>query len=193
MTQLPQASLSQASSQTAPTPTIGAAGRGPLSGDRERIVQTAMAFPMDKVLKRYAKDQDLPWDVVLEHEREIKRYLALVAMNSDKMVGMNGIIDELWHTFIMFTRDYNDFSLLVAGHYIHHTPAGDDDDAELGQNAYQLFWDEYTAVFGEEPPSHLWPRPIAADTSVGGCSCVARGEGTCCVGGCVGGCSCYAR
>jgi hypothetical protein len=150
---------------------------------KERIVAAAMAFPMEKVLKRYQKDQDLPWDVVLEHERELKRFLALMAINEDKIIGMQGATDELWHTFITFTRDYHDFSLLVAGYYIHHTPAAEGDDPNRGREHYQAFWDEYIAVFGEEPPAHLWPRPVAEalalvraeDISMAACcSCVAH-------------------
>lgn len=30
------------------------------------------------------------------------------------------ILDELWHTFILHTRDYVDFSMQYFGEYIHH-------------------------------------------------------------------------
>jgi hypothetical protein len=32
------------------------------------------------------------------------------------------IIDEMWHTFVLFTRDYHEFSLKYFGKYIHHQP-----------------------------------------------------------------------
>jgi len=140
----------------------------------ERIIASTMTFPMEKILKRYQRDLDLPWDVVLEHEREIKRYLALKVINEDKIIRMEGAVDELWHTFLMFTHEYHKFSLLVAGDYIHHTPAAEGEDPDRGREHYRNFWDGYLAVFGEEPPAHLWPRPMAADTSAGASSCLAR-------------------
>lgn len=32
------------------------------------------------------------------------------------------VLDELWHIFILHTRDYNEFSLHYFGEYLHHDP-----------------------------------------------------------------------
>ncbi|MDI9358954.1 MAG: hypothetical protein QM528_08400 [Phycisphaerales bacterium] len=32
------------------------------------------------------------------------------------------IIDEMWHSFILFTKDYTNFCVNYFGHYIHHAP-----------------------------------------------------------------------
>jgi hypothetical protein len=32
------------------------------------------------------------------------------------------IIDEMWHNFILFTKDYHDFCLINFGKYLHHQP-----------------------------------------------------------------------
>lgn len=32
------------------------------------------------------------------------------------------IIDEMWHTFILYTKDYTSFCLKFFGKYIHHAP-----------------------------------------------------------------------
>jgi hypothetical protein len=32
------------------------------------------------------------------------------------------VLDELWHLFILHTRDYTDFSLNYFGEYVHHDP-----------------------------------------------------------------------
>jgi len=31
-------------------------------------------------------------------------------------------IDDMWHTFIIFTKDYTDFCMQSFGCYMHHTP-----------------------------------------------------------------------
>ena len=36
-------------------------------------------------------------------------------------------IDDMWHTFILFTRDYTDFCTEHFGRYIHHRPATDEE------------------------------------------------------------------
>ncbi len=33
------------------------------------------------------------------------------------------IVDDLWHEFILYTRDYNDFCSNAFGRFLHHTPA----------------------------------------------------------------------
>ena len=32
------------------------------------------------------------------------------------------ILDEVWHTFILYTKDYSQFCLEYFGRYIHHAP-----------------------------------------------------------------------
>ena len=32
------------------------------------------------------------------------------------------VIDEMWHTFILFTRDYHNFCYKYFSRFIHHTP-----------------------------------------------------------------------
>src|SRR5688500_18071303 len=40
------------------------------------------------------------------------------------MVSMpSQIVDDAWHEFILFTREYNDFCAKAFGRYLHHTPA----------------------------------------------------------------------
>lgn len=161
-------------------------------------VARAMVFPMEEVIERYAKDQNLPLPVAREHERELKRYLALSA-SEPAGFGMRGPIDELWHTFILFTEKYASFCDQVAGRFLHHTP-GNAGRAELPvsgggaakepepsiREGYIRFLQTYESVFGEAPPPHLWPRPMKHEdkhAAFDGCGCT-----TCtCVGG---GCNC---
>lgn len=36
------------------------------------------------------------------------------------------LIDEIWHQFILMTKDYEEFCLSTFGQYIHHSPAFED-------------------------------------------------------------------
>ena len=153
------------------------------------IINRAMDFPMNDILRHYALDNELDWETAKEHEREIKRYLALCAINPKVSYGMKGQIDELWHTFIMFTREYQKFCKEVAGGFIHHVPNVPDEfgnKVKSGADSYIKFLTDYEISFGEEAPKHLWPRlpqkhTIAADCggdiSCAGCSgCTGCGK-----------------
>jgi hypothetical protein len=126
--------------------------------NKAKIIETAMSFPMDDLLRKYCMEHSLPIETGCEHEREIKRFLALSVINSSTKYMMSGPMDELWHSFILFTKKYHDFCYLVAGHYIHHVPSVPSDKANDFGGYMQLLQD-YKLLFGEEPPTQYWPLP----------------------------------
>lgn len=128
----------------------------------EKIVATAMKYDMSDVMERYAEKTRLPPDVLKEHEREIKRFLALSAANPGRY-GMRGPLDELWHTFIIFTSSYARFCQLLGGGFIHHlpeTPKSKSGSGPKKHNLYANFLEDYKKVFKETPPAQLWPRRV---------------------------------
>lgn len=147
--------------------------------DPKQVIKRAMAFPLDDVIQRYAKEQNLPLQVAREHERELKRFLALGAI-SPELYGMRGPIDNLWHTFVIFTREYAKFCQTVAGKFIHHYPSlSRPEDPQHGRKqalelrkGYRRFLNDYQATFNEPAPKHLWPRLTSERAEyVGGCAC----------------------
>ncbi len=124
--------------------------------NKTKVIETAMSFPMDDLLRKYCMEHALPIETAREHEREIKRFLALSVINSSTKYMMSGPMDELWHSFILFTKKYHDFCYLVAGHYIHHAPSSDKPNDFGG---YMQLLQDYEVLFGEEPPTQYWPRP----------------------------------
>lgn len=134
----------------------------------DQIITTAMKYDMKAVMARYQEKTRLPADVLKEHEREIKRFLALSAISPGKY-GMRGPIDELWHTFILFTSAYARFCQQLGGGFIHHLPGeptkrgrgtGKSKAPETKKSPYAIFLEDYEKVFKEPPPAHLWPRPL---------------------------------
>jgi hypothetical protein len=127
------------------------------------IATQAMGFPMRQILRRYCKDYDVPLKVALEHERELKRYLMMAALNPDANYGMAGQVDNLWHTFILFTKEYAEFCNMVAGRFIHHVPSTDDAKKSDCAKGYNRFLVDYKVIFRESPPKHVWPRIVKQD------------------------------
>ena len=121
--------------------------------------ETAMTFDMRHVLDRYRKEQTLPETVVLDHHRELMRFLAVssVGMQHDRSYGMMGAIDELWHTFVIFTREYARFCDVLAGEFLHHVPAVQRAPSFGNVDGYDLFLNDYRIVFGEAAPKVYWP------------------------------------
>lgn len=151
--------------------------RGPYDRQVETLVGI-MTYPMDRIVAQYARDHHVPPEIAKEHERELKRYLALAALNPTHDYSMTGPVDGLWHTFILFTREYAAFCQEFAGRFLHHCPearidAGQDEsDITVGDALewYGVFLHEYAAAFGEAPPAHVWPDlrrfPVAETTAL---------------------------
>jgi hypothetical protein len=154
-----------------------AAGADPQSPYAQGLVARALQFPMDEIVERYRRDHGVDAQEAALHEREIKRFLALAALYPDQPLGMAGKVDDLWHTFLIFTREYHRFCATVAGHYIHHRPTPKTEPKELGRANYAFLHDVYERVFGEAPDPSVWPSiamPCSKDPSGGdplcGCS-----------------------
>jgi hypothetical protein len=129
------------------------------SKNPEQTIKTAMKYDMKAVMGRYAEKTRLPPDVLDEHEREIKRFLALSAINPGKY-GMRGPLDELWHTFIIFTSSYANFCRQLGGGFIHHLPETPGRrPTPRKPSSYAAFLKDYKKTFKEDAPVHLWPRP----------------------------------
>ncbi|MGV1915617.1 glycine-rich domain-containing protein [Rhizobium sp. 22-785-1] len=149
--------------------------------DARRRAGIAEGFTLEPILARYCKDEGLSMEIAKDHRREMLRFLALsaTAVQHGKFYGMTGAVDELWHTFVIFTRDYAAFCDAVAGRFLHHVPESDGQMSENTFEHYLAFLDDYEAVFNEPAPAAYWPRP-GGNSEVESC----RGCGGC--NGCTG-------
>jgi hypothetical protein len=109
------------------------------------------------ISRKYFIEHSFPIETARDHEREIKRFLALSVINSSTKYVMSGSMDELWQSFILFPKKYHEFCYLVAGHYIHHLSSVANDKPTDFRGYTQLLQD-YKVLFGEEPPTQYWPR-----------------------------------
>ena len=56
--------------------------------------------------------------------REVKRYFYLNRMDQSAVWEMYSLrIDEIWHQFVLFTRQYMDFCASYYGAYLPHSPS----------------------------------------------------------------------
>lgn len=57
-------------------------------------------------------------------ESGLRQFFRLSLAANQRAVAMpSQAVDELWHNFILYTRNYQQFCRRAFGHYLHHTPA----------------------------------------------------------------------
>jgi hypothetical protein len=140
----------------------------------KETIRLARDFPIDDVVKKYAADADIKVNVAREHERELKRFLALCALNPQAGYELRGPVDDLWHAFITDTMKYSAFCGRVAGRFIHHFPYYPGRE-KVGEGTYPKLLSDYKATFKERPPIHIWPPPNSPeDDRAGALGCAVR-------------------
>lgn len=126
----------------------------------------------DAVVNRFLETWALPVAEAEDIFEETKKWLWLSAYNKERQEDSIKLaisqslklIDEMWHTFILFTKDYCNFCERYFGYYIHHwpTPRADYDQtiaeyerepkAVIARNR-ELFAAQYEVIYevlGEE-------------------------------------------
>lgn len=88
-------------------------------------------FKHEAVVQRFQETWDVSESEAEELFEDMKKWLWLCAYCDDLPRGQRidlaftqatKIIDEMWHTFILFTRDYDEFCSRYFGRFIHHAP-----------------------------------------------------------------------
>ncbi len=132
-----------------------------LTKKNRQTIRDAMKFNIDDVMERYQKKHGLKKRILRLHEREIKRFLLVCALNNTgKSIGMRGKVDELWHEFIIFTRLYTKFCYQIAGCYLDHSPVIKGKEPKNKGAGYLRFISLYKDIFSEDPVNDVWPASI---------------------------------
>lgn len=107
-------------------------------------------------------------------EPEYKRFLALcfASATPKKPAVMSNVVDPMWHTHILYTRDYTGMCRLFGHEHLHHEPALPHELAVL-EGDYNRTLDLYTKNFGSPNP-RFWPAFAQICT---GSSCACSGPG----------------
>lgn len=130
----------------------------PLSAAQLRALNILEAYDLDPVRQRVARSRSMPPHWIDEAILEFRRYLALRVVTDSAPAMLSKQVDEVWHTFLLFTRRYDHFCRSVFGYFVHHDPSLEFDpdvSTEWGE-----FESVYRCVFGE--PGFLWKlwRPL---------------------------------
>lgn len=124
---------------------------------QQEIIDRVLAYPMPHIIARCKKEHHYEDEDMLLLEKELKKYLILAIVHRGAELG-NGMysrdVDNLWHSFLLFTREYAAFCRDYAGFFIHHVPEIEEQrSAEKLQEVQQdfvAFIDTYEKIFNQE-------------------------------------------
>ncbi len=107
---------------------------------------------------------------IKEIVNEFKKFMAIIVINheTDKRVEMvSELVDEVWHTFILFTNEYRKFCDTLVGEYIHHEPNVSSYGVDplfsfKKKQSTEFFYQEYERCFGALPD--VWTHKQILET-----------------------------
>jgi hypothetical protein len=129
----------------------------PEAGQDLDVLSYEAPFLIDKLVEdRIAEDEAEAHALF----REVKRFLVLARSNDDALWDMySRRVDEVWHQFVLFTREYIQFCMRFFGSYVQHRPHSTRIDACEGpaanESSFPAFRARYEAFFGVPLPD-LW-------------------------------------
>jgi hypothetical protein len=122
--------------------------------------EPVLRFEAPYLIEKLVKDRIV--DTAAEGEAlfaEAKKYLILSFADSDVSWNMySRRVDEAWHQFVLFTREYVEFCHRFFGQYLHHHPSNAPaapDGPEPKPSTFGGFRARYEAFFGEPLPE-IW-------------------------------------
>jgi hypothetical protein len=120
----------------------------------------ALAFEAPFLIEKLVKDHVVESaDEARTLFREVKRYLVLTIVDPGVVWAMYSLrVDQIWHQFILFTRQYIYYCRQNFDKYIQHAPSTapvPEGAAKLTPSTFGMFADRYLELFGEPLPE-LW-------------------------------------
>ena len=93
----------------------------PSSPPAELDMDALFDYKNERLIERYMAD--FAADRASAHRcfHGFKQFMAVCASNDGELVTSDPI-DGVWHTFLLFTREYERFCTTFIGEYIHHEP-----------------------------------------------------------------------
>jgi len=88
-------------------------------------LEKILEYQHEETILRFMDCYDMPFEEAADIFREMKLFLALSAKFHGEYIFTHEplwVIDEMWHTFLMYTWEYEEFCKKYLGRMIHHAP-----------------------------------------------------------------------
>jgi hypothetical protein len=141
----------------------------PLILNKRREFLAGFRFPQ-AVLKRFEdKHPELDGSAIRKVQDGLRQYFEVCQRVRGKFVSMpSQVVDDLWHEFILFTRNYENFCRKAFGRYLHHTPVEAMASPRVATSGIRRTWFHACRIEGVNPkrPERL-PLLFALDAQLG--------------------------
>ncbi len=81
-----------------------------------------LAYKHKELVKRLSRKLDIPPAEAEILFQKLLNFLWKCGTTKKSCRPLSGQVDEAWHHFILFTKDYAEFCYAHFGHFIHHQP-----------------------------------------------------------------------
>jgi hypothetical protein len=124
-----------------------------LSSQQIKRLQAIEEYDLWFVRERIARDGSIAEHRIEPAVTEFKRYMALIALGYEDLGMHSKDVDEVWHSFILFTREYSEFCKSGCGQMVHHRP-NTSRRPQLPESSVPAFKESYEKFFGPLP--QIW-------------------------------------
>lgn len=118
------------------------------------MLQRLEAYDVTPVRQRLMQDRVVPPPLIDLSILEFRRYLSLNMLTGEQHTMFSELVDEVWHTCLLFTQLYSHLCITVCGKFMHHDPwehaKGETDLLQL----WTRFQQAYEPLYG--PPGAIW-------------------------------------
>lgn len=130
-------------------------------------------YTNQNVIEKYSEEFNLSLSDAEFHFKGMIKFL-ITCSKSKMPCYPNAILDNMWHTFILFTRDYYTFCNSYLGQFIHHVPMKRGQEIQKG---YFCFIDAETGKWGKKLVRNN--KDLISCGGDGDCTSACSGDGNC--------------
>ncbi len=125
---------------------------------RHDLDRTDVSLPFSR---RLARENGWTDDYAARVIKEYKKFVYLTCISPREELTPSDEVDQAWHLHLVYSRDYwGEFCPRVLGKELHHGPTeGGPVEAQKFERNYLRTLELYHRIFGEKPPSDIWPPP----------------------------------
>lgn len=134
----------------------------------ETKIKLALSYENVDIIEKFCSEQEVQQELAKEYFIEVKKFLYLCANTTDRLAP-SAEIDKIWHTFILFTKDYRQYCMHFLGKFIDHVPEVKKDTSEPKENCLLNTITNYENVFGELN-NEVWQVPFKNEIKENNCT-----------------------
>jgi hypothetical protein len=100
-------------------------------------LEDVLQYSNRDVVYRFKKTYGISWEASEDIFEQVKKFLWLA--HHRRLAGLDQglsidipivVIDEMWHNFVLFTKEYTAFCKEFFGYYVHHAPTTEAEETE---------------------------------------------------------------